>query len=109
MISEYLGDAVIWLTMIMDPIAALLIVIVVIVDDEVRALGRRHTLLVAIAASGLVFQAYRSHVTIITGMAPRDSELIGWVLKDISLFGLSVVAAVGTYEKWRRVRQRTGN
>ena len=76
-------------TLIFDPIAALCIFVALLWDYRLSVVPSWHRFGLTMCAIGLLGQGYRSYVTVVTGIAPRDDEIAYWVLKD---YGLVVLA-----------------
>ncbi|EFO31549.1 putative solute carrier family 14 [Roseibium sp. TrichSKD4] len=74
-----------WLTVILDPIAGTVILIALLINPWLKVAPLWHRLGMTLAAAGLDGQTFRNYVALTTGMAPRDSEIPWWVLKDLGL------------------------
>ncbi|WP_150526836.1 ABC transporter substrate-binding protein [Roseibium sediminis] len=74
-----------WLTIIIDPIAASVILVALFVSPWLQVAPLWHRFGMVLVVAGLYGQTFRNYVALTTGMAPRDSEMPWWVLKDLGL------------------------
>jgi ABC-type Fe3+-siderophore transport system permease subunit len=87
--NDLIGTIATWTTAFTGPAGALLILIMMIWDRKYKVAPAWHRYGLAFLAVGMVGQAARSWMTIMTGVSPRDSEMPWWVFKDIGIFTLA--------------------
>ena len=78
-----------WVTIIIDPIAATVLLVALMMNPWLKVAPLWHRFGMVICAAGLYGQTFRNYIALSTGMAPRDSEMPWWVMKDL---GLAVIA-----------------
>ena len=86
---EIFGQITLWITMICNPIAALIIIGALFSDRKMEVAPRWHRVGLMITATGLIGQTYRSMVALFTGFQPTDAEMPFWVFKDIGIVVLA--------------------
>lgn len=90
MTSDVLGLTVTYLTAITDPIAAIILIWMMVWDRKFNVAPSWHRFGLAFLAVGMIGQTARSWLTIYTGISPRDSELPWWIFKDLGVFVMAV-------------------
>ena len=76
-------------TLFLDPLAALIIIWLLLTDHRFRIAPVWHRFGLALCAAGLAAQSYRSFVAFTTGEFPPEIFLPWWVLKDWGLVALA--------------------
>lgn len=92
--TEMLGPFSVWLTAIIDPIGALIIVSMMIFDHRYQIAPAWHRYGLMFLAVGLLGQTARSWQTLLTGDSPTDIEMPFWIFKDIGIVVLATAWAV---------------
>ncbi len=94
-----MGDMILWLTLIANPIGAIAIIYVIIRNE---ALHRLHYILRffwGAAAIGLLGQSMHSAFWIFTGHASAIDEMMWWAFKDFSLIAFGLYHATKTIRR----------
>ena len=84
MIEEIFGQASLWLSAIINPIGAT-VIIWAFLFNKLPFQHKFFKIISVTSAVGLIGQTYRSWYGIATGMAPTDTEMPFWIFKDIGL------------------------
>lgn len=83
------GFLVTYISAITGPLAAIIIVGMMLWDRHFKIAPHWHRFGLAFLAVGMIGQTARSWITIYTGTSPRDTELPWWVFKDVGIFVLA--------------------
>ncbi len=70
------------IVLILDSITALCIMAMLLLHKRIRVFPVSHKIGLWLGAVGLLGQAYRSFLFLITGASPHDDPLSLWLLKD---------------------------
>ncbi|MCH2165924.1 MAG: hypothetical protein MK098_14955 [Marinovum sp.] len=87
----------VWLILILDPIAALIMIVATMSNRALQVAPVWHRLGMLVTACGLLGQSARNLVYVITGHSPSDLEMPFWVLKD---YGLVILTLHFAYLIW---------
>lgn len=103
-----MGESLIlWTTCFGDLAAALLIFLALANHPADFHLKKPLPRAAAIAmVIGLIGQAARSGYTILTGISPRDLEMVWWVGKDLSGQIIALWFFIIWYKQWRKTWQK---
>lgn len=80
----------VWVILVLDPIAAFILIAVTTSSRTLKISSAWPRLGMLVTASGLLGQAARNLVFVLTGHSPSDLEMPFWVLKDIGLVILAL-------------------